>query len=276
MAFAVDGQTHDEAAPRSTLAQSRLLFGLNLDGLCMSEAVSRCDSAIQTRQPLLIGVVNAAKIVNMRHDPALRDALLDCNMLLADGQSIVWASKLLHKPLPERVAGIDLFENLLSLAHARGHSIYLLGAKPEVLTALQLTIAKRWPRMRISGSHHGYFNDQEADAIAQEIRTSGADMLFLGMASPKKEIFLRRYHKSLNVPVMHGVGGSFDVMAGLTKRAPLAWQKLGLEWAYRLLQEPGRMWKRYLTTNSVFIALTVREAVRPSPAYAQDISSPQT
>ncbi|ODT82137.1 MAG: UDP-N-acetyl-D-mannosamine transferase [Pelagibacterium sp. SCN 64-44] len=232
----------------------------------MDQALERCRQAILTRKPVLIGVLNAAKIVNLRRDPGLRDALLDCNLLLADGQSVVWASRLLGKPLPERVAGIDLFEALLGLAHAQGRTIYLLGARPEVLAALERRISLRWPGLKIAGSHHGYFSDTEAAGIASDIAASHADMLFLGMASPKKEIFLGRFRNILEVPVLHGVGGSFDIMAGLTRRAPAAWQGLGLEWAYRLLQEPRRLWKRYLVTNSAFVVLTLREALRPAAA----------
>jgi N-acetylglucosaminyldiphosphoundecaprenol N-acetyl-beta-D-mannosaminyltransferase len=252
---------------------SRLLFGLNVDGLRMDEAVDRCREALETREPVLVGVLNAAKIVTLRHDPMLRDALLDCNMLLADGQAVVWASRLLGRPLPERVAGIDLFEELLALAHRDNRSVYLLGARPDVLAALERKIAQRWPGLRLAGSHHGYFDAAEAEGIARDIKTAKADMLFLGMASPKKEIFLNRFRHELGVPILHGVGGSFDVLAGITKRAPRTWQRLGLEWAYRLLQEPGRMWKRYLVTNSAFIALTVTEAVHPSPAFKPTSSS---
>ncbi|MET3926549.1 WecB/TagA/CpsF family glycosyltransferase [Devosia sp. 2618] len=277
MAFELERLTLSTAPRRAERPERRLLFGLTIDGMRMEQAVDRCREAIRTRQPLLVGVLNAAKIVNMRHDPGLRDALLDCNMLLADGQSVVWASWLLGRPLPERIAGIDLFEQLLVLAHGQGRSIYLLGAKAEVLAALERTIAERWPGLRIVGSHDGYFNDSEAEHIAADIAGSNADMLFLGMASPKKEIFLRRFQRELKVPVLHGVGGSFDVMAGITKRAPRRWQALGLEWAYRLLQEPGRMWKRYLVTNTAFIALTLREALRPStalqPGETADIAS---
>lgn len=249
-----------------TVPDCRLLFGLRIDGVRMDEAIDRCRQAIQTRRPLLIGVLNAAKIVNLRHDPGLRDALLDCNLLLADGQSVVWASRLLGKPLPERVAGIDLFEQLLALAHQQRRAVYLLGAKPEILAALEQRVNQRWPGIRIVGSQHGYFSDTEGAEIAANIRASHADMLFLGMPSPKKEIFLRRYRPMLDVPVLHGVGGSFDVLAGLTRRAPRAWQRLGLEWAYRVLQEPGRLWKRYLVTNSAFVALTLREAIAPAAA----------
>lgn len=272
MAFEL-GRLSTPAGAKRLDQPRRLLFGLSVDGIRMDEAVDRCRQAVQTRKPMLVGVINAAKIVNLRRDPALRDALLDCTMLLADGQSVVWASRLLGRPLPERVAGIDLFVELLDLAHRQHRSIYLLGAKPEILAALEREIARRWPDLLLAGSHHGYFDDTEATDIATQIRDARPDMLFLGMASPKKEIFLRRFQHTLNVPVLHGVGGSFDVLAGLTKRAPLAWQRLGLEWAYRLVQEPRRLWKRYLVTNCAFVALTLREAVRPAPALQPDTSS---
>ena len=265
MAFEL-GRLTTRTATRQTEPQRRLLFGLSVDGIRMDEAVDRCRQAVQTRRRLLIGVINAAKIVNLQSDPALRKALLDCDMLLADGQSVVWASRLLGRPLPERVTGIDLFVALLDLAHGQHHSIYLLGAKPEILAALEQQVANRWPGLKLAGSHHGYFKDTDAIQIAARIREAKPDMLFLGMASPKKEIFLGQFQHMLDVPVLHGVGGSFDVLAGLTKRAPLTWQRMGLEWAYRLLQEPRRLWRRYLVTNSAFIALTLREAVRPTPA----------
>jgi N-acetylglucosaminyldiphosphoundecaprenol N-acetyl-beta-D-mannosaminyltransferase len=197
---------------------------------------------------------------------------MECDLLLADGQSIVWASKLLRRPLPERVAGIDLFQRLLALADSEGRSIALLGAQPAVLKALEDVIGKRFPNLRIACSHHGYFEDDEAGRIAAEIRESGADMLFIGMTSPKKEIFLANYGPSLEVPVLHGVGGSFDVMAGLTRRAPTYWQRAGMEWAYRVLQEPRRLWWRYLSTNTSFIQLMAREMVHPASAFEADQS----
>lgn len=254
------GETQAPAATR----QPGLLYGLHIDAICMDEAVDRCRAALETRQTILVGVLNAAKIVSLRHDAELRNAILDCDMLLADGQSVVWASRMLHHPLPERVAGIDLFEELLELAQRQGRRIYLLGAKPEVLAALRTKIGERWPAIQIVGSSDGYFRDRDATLVADRIRDSNADMLFLGMPSPKKEIFLRRFRHRIGVPILHGVGGSFDVMAGMTKRAPAMVQRFGMEWAFRLSQEPGRLWKRYLISNTAFIAMTLREAIHPS------------
>jgi N-acetylglucosaminyldiphosphoundecaprenol N-acetyl-beta-D-mannosaminyltransferase len=245
----------------------QLLFGIYFDALRMEDVVTRCRAALVTRGKVLLGVLNAAKIVNLRKDELLRNSLVECDLLLADGQSVVWASKLLRRPLPERVAGIDLFERLLELAHAEGHSVYLLGARPEVLARLQERLRERFPGLSIVGSHHGYFDTQDASLIASEIRESKADMLFLGMVSPRKEIFLGSFGSSLGVTVLHGVGGSFDVLAGYTRRAPSAWQRFGLEWAYRVLQEPRRLWWRYLTTNTTFIFLTMLELIRPADAF---------
>ena len=254
----------------------QLLFGVFIDGLQMHEVLERCQTSINTRKPMIVGVVNAAKVVNLQRDPTLRDALLDCDVLLPDGQSVVWASRLLGRALPVRVAGIDLFEELLAVANADSRSVYLLGAKPQILRALEVRLSQRFPDLRIAGSHHGYFSDEEAPEVAANIAASGADMLFLGMGSPKKEKFLAKFGHSLGVPILHGVGGSFDVLAGLTKRAPGSWQRLGLEWAYRLCQEPGRMWRRYLVTNTKFIGLTMRELFAPLPAFERSVAPPST
>ncbi|MCS4095559.1 WecB/TagA/CpsF family glycosyltransferase [Rhizobium sp. BK176] len=238
-----------------------------LDAMRMDEVIDKCRAALNTRSRLMLGVVNAAKIVNLRKDTQLRDSLIECDLLLADGQSVVWASKLFRRPLPERVAGIDIFQRLLRLANDEERSIALLGARPEVLSKLEKVIAERFPEARIVFSRNGYFGAGESAEIAAGIRDSAADILFIGMTSPLKEIFLATHAASLGVPILHGVGGSFDVMAGLTRRAPLGWQKVGMEWAYRVLLEPRRLWWRYLSTNTRFIQLTAVEAIRPARAF---------
>lgn len=245
-------------------SERQLIFGMYMDPLRMDDVVDRCRTAIRTRRRMLVGVLNAAKIVNLRRDTLLRNSLIECDMVVADGQAVVWASKILGRPLPERIAGIDLFVRLLALADAERRPIALLGARPDVLKAMEDAIGRRYPNLQIAYSHHGYFKAEEAEAIASGIRESGADMLFLGMVSPKKEIFLATHGPTLGVPILHGVGGSFDVLAGLTKRAPALWQKIGMEWAYRVLQEPRRLWWRYLSTNSSFLQLMAREMVIPT------------
>lgn len=254
-----------------TVRVRRQLFGLQVDALTLDDVVGLAGSAVATRRRLLIGVVNAAKIVHLRSDALLRESLLACDVVLADGQSVVWAGRALGQPLPERVAGIDLFERLLALADRDERSVYLLGARPDVLRAVEQQIRTRWPGARIAGSRDGYFDDAAADQVAAAIASSGADMLFIAMTSPKKEIFLATHGASLGVPVLHGVGGSFDVLAGVTRRAPRRWQRWGLEWLYRVVQEPGRLWKRYLTTNTAFLILLARERIHRSRPYVPTI-----
>jgi N-acetylglucosaminyldiphosphoundecaprenol N-acetyl-beta-D-mannosaminyltransferase len=254
---------HDRVATPDAPSRRHLL-GVAIDPLTLDETVHRCMAAVDRGELLEVGVVNAAKIVKMREDQALYDAVAGCDVVIADGQSVVWASRILRKPLPERVAGIDLFQQLLRAAEQQGRSIYFLGARDEVLERMIERIRREYPELRIAGSHHGYFADGDATAIADAIKGSGADLLFLGMTSPKKEIFVARHGVRTGAKVVHGVGGSFDVLAGVVRRAPRLWQRLGCEWLFRALQEPRRLGPRYLDTNIAFIRLVAREWARPS------------
>jgi N-acetylglucosaminyldiphosphoundecaprenol N-acetyl-beta-D-mannosaminyltransferase len=240
----------------------RGLFGLPVDALTMAQAVARCTDAIKNGEHLSVGVLNAAKVVAMRRDPQLRQAVTECDMILADGQAVVWASRMLGSPLPERVAGIDLFTELLAEAAGRGFRVYFLGARPEVLARMLAEAGRRFPGLPVAGARDGYYQAGEEAKIAEDIRRSGADILFVGMSSPRKEVFLSQWGTATGAKVIHGVGGSFDVLAGLTRRAPAWWQDHGLEWLYRASQEPVRLGRRYLTTNMSFIALVARERMR--------------
>jgi N-acetylglucosaminyldiphosphoundecaprenol N-acetyl-beta-D-mannosaminyltransferase len=250
------------------MTKRQTLFGVELDPLTMDETVQRCLQAVRDGEQLEIGVVNAAKMVNMRRDPRLAEAVSGCDLVLADGQAVVWAGRVLRARLPERVAGIDLFMRLLAEAESAGISVYFLGARQDVLEQMLLRVADRFPGLKVAGSRNGYFDDTEQQAIADAIGDSGAQLLFLGMTSPKKEIFTAGYGTRTGARVVHGVGGSFDILAGVTRRAPAAWQRLGVEWLYRALQEPRRLGRRYLTTNAAFLLMTARELIRPTPSPA--------
>jgi N-acetylglucosaminyldiphosphoundecaprenol N-acetyl-beta-D-mannosaminyltransferase len=242
------------------------LFGIGVDALTMTQAVGRCTDAVERGGYLSVGMVNAAKVVVMHRDSRLRKAVADSAMVLADGQSVVWASRMLGTPLPERVAGIDLFAELLGEASRRAYRVYFLGARRAVLDRMLAEVGCRYPGLAVAGARDGYFRADEEPQIAAEIRRSGADLLFLGMSSPKKELFVSKWGKSTQASVVHGVGGSFDVLAGLTRRAPTWCQKHGLEWLYRAWQEPARLGRRYLSTNMAFIALVAREWLRQARA----------
>ncbi|PWI13589.1 glycosyltransferase [Streptomyces sp. Act143] len=246
----------------------RTLFGIELDPLTMDQTVARCLEAVRDGRQLEIGVVNAAKLVTMRRDERLARAVSGCDLVLADGQAVVWAGRVLKAPLPERVAGIDLFLRLLAEAETAGMSVYFLGARQEVLEEMLRRVAARFPGLKVAGHRNGYFDDAEQEAIAESIAHSGAQMLFLGMTSPKKEIFTAAYGERTGARVVHGVGGSFDILAGVTRRAPASWQRHGLEWLYRALQEPRRLGRRYLTTNAAFLLMTARERFRLAPSTA--------
>ena len=246
-------------------APTRDIFGVPIAALTMGDALSVAEQAIASRRSLMIGVVNAAKIVNMRRDDELRQSVLSSDVILADGASVVLAARLLGRPLPERVAGIDLMTGLLDRASHRGYRVFCLGATEEVLAGVERVIARDYPGVRVVGSQHGYFGQDDEARVAAAIQASQADILFVAMTSPKKERFLARWHGAMNVPVCHGVGGSFDVLAGKVRRAPDSWQRFGLEWLYRVKQEPRRLWKRYLVTNSVFVGMLLVELLRIAP-----------
>lgn len=241
--------------------------GVGIDALTMADVVDRAESAIADDRSLAISVVNVAKLVNLRSDPLLRESVVSGDLVLADGAPVVWLSRLKRTPLPERVAGIDLMFELFALADRKHLRVFLLGARPEVLQTVKRLAEERYRGLTIAGTHDGYFDEQDERRVAETIRDSHAHILFVAMTSPKKEAFMKRWMATMNVPVTHGVGGSFDVMAGVTRRAPRWMQRCGLEWFYRVLQEPRRMWKRYLVTNSVFMIVAMKDLFsRQKPA----------
>ena len=257
----------------------RNLFGIAVDALTMTQAISRCTDAIEHGAYLSVGMVNAAKVVAMRRNARLREAVGGCGMVLADGQSVVWASRMLGSPLPERVAGIDLFLELLEQAARRTYRVYFLGARPDVLARTLAEVGRRYPGLAVAGARHGYFRPEEESDIAAEIRRSDPDLLFVGMSPPRKELFVSQWGENTRSKVVHGVGGSFDVLAGLTRRAPAWYQEHGLEWLYRAWQEPARLGRRYATTNMWFMALLARELVSrglrpPAPPRADSAAAP--
>tara|TARA_B100001146_G_C16144543_1_gene418281 strand:- start:344 stop:1093 length:750 start_codon:yes stop_codon:yes gene_type:complete len=231
-----------------------------IDNLSMQETLALVQEKIQTGEQVHHVVVNAGKVVAMQKDAELRHSVNQCHIINADGQSVVWASRFLGKPLKERVAGIDLMESLVEMAHKNNNKIFLFGAKEEVVKNVVDKYSEIYSPNIIAGYRNGYFSPSEEEEIAQQIADSGTQMLFVAISSPIKENFLYKYRETLkDVNLIMGVGGSFDVVAGKTKRAPIWMQKAGLEWFYRFAQEPRRMWKRYLVGNSKFIYLVLRE-----------------
>ena len=235
------------------------ILGCPITKLSLEAFVTRTDEFISSKKPHYVAVVNVAKLVKMRHDQGLKQSVLGADLIGADGVPLVWASWLLGTPLPGRVNGTDLMYKLLEHGNERGYRIFFFGARKEVLQRVLEVVHKEYPEVKIAGSRHGYFRPDEEHAIVREIREAKADILFIGFSTPKKELWVGKYLQEMQVPVCHGVGGSFDVMAGVVRRAPVWMQRHGLEWFFRLIQEPGRLWKRYLITNTVFIGLFIKE-----------------
>lgn len=236
------------------------ILGFLVDQVSLDQCVQQLDNVIKKKQRIHIVLVNAAKIVRARRMPELANILQTAQYVGADGVPIVWASKLLGDPLPGRVNGTDLMNRLIELADKEGHSIYFLGAKQDVIEQAVKALLSQYPGLKIAGYRNGYFDNEETEKkVVDEIAQSHANILLVGMSTPMKEYWVRKHFENLNVNVVHGVGGSFDILGGFTKRAPVWMQNSGLEWFYRLCQEPKRMWKRYLVTNSIFVGLLFKE-----------------
>jgi len=239
------------------------LLKINIHNLSMQDTLSLVEQAITENKQLHHMVVNAGKLVTLQKDNELRESVNSADIINADGQAVVWASKFLGVPLKERVAGIDLMANLVQLAHKQNYKIYLLGAKEDTVSKLVDIYKEKYNPSIIAGYRNGYFSREEECDVVNDIVNSEAHMLFVAITSPKKENFLHKHKTALSsVNFIMGVGGSFDVFAGKTKRAPQWMQKIGMEWFYRLVQEPKRMWKRYLVGNTKFLFLVLKEKFR--------------
>jgi len=244
---------------RKELFDNIILFNIPISAVTVRQVLDKIHDVISTKKTMHIGVVNAAKVVNMHRNNILMNDVLSSDIILADGAAIVLASKILGQPLPERVTGIDLMYGIFDEGNRYNYRIYCLGATEEISERVAQEISNKYPNIILAGRRNGYFSEDDEESIAREINESNADVLLVAMTSPKKENFLARWNATMNVPVIHGVGGSFDVMAGKVERAPELWRKLGLEWLYRVKQEPRRLWKRYLVTNTLFIWMLTKE-----------------
>ncbi|KLN63536.1 MULTISPECIES: WecB/TagA/CpsF family glycosyltransferase [Vibrio] len=238
--------------------QRIMVMNSPMDSGTMTETVDLIKSRISDKQFTQHVVVNVAKIVNMRKDEALSESVTECDIINIDGMGVVWGARFLGHQVPERVAGVDLFHSLNAMAEEESFPVFYLGAEESIVQETAARMHKKHPDLAIAGTHHGYFWDDE-ESVVQLIKQSGARLLFVAITSPKKENFINKWRDQLGVDFVMGVGGTFDVVAGKVNRAPSWMQKYGLEWLYRVIQEPRRMWKRYLVTNSKFAWLLLTE-----------------
>jgi N-acetylglucosaminyldiphosphoundecaprenol N-acetyl-beta-D-mannosaminyltransferase len=242
------------------------LFGIEIDALQLNEAVERILAWVAEGERSCRYVVtpNVDHAVMFQEQAALRDAYAAASLVLADGAPVIWASRLLGRPLPQRVPGSDLTPALFaSVGHGRPLRVFLLGAGPGVAARAAKRIEERWPGVKVVGTYSpplGFERDEQENAsIVQRVNASQADVLVLGLGAPKQELWIRRFAPQLNVAVALCVGATIDFLAGEKRRAPRWLQQVGLEWLHRVASEPRRLLKRYARDAWIFPQLVWRE-----------------
>jgi N-acetylglucosaminyldiphosphoundecaprenol N-acetyl-beta-D-mannosaminyltransferase len=245
--------------------RARILNG-TFDRVTLNETLDQVMAFVREGKRGWLCTVNVAILMMMREDLFLQRFVDDAAFIVADGQPLVWVSPLFGAPLPERVTGVDLVVELSRRAAAEKAGVYLLGANADIVHKVADELKRQAPGLIISGVADGYFGPDEAKARASAVKDSGARILFVAMGVPRQEKFLREHWDELGVNMAIGVGGSFDVIAGLRSRAPELVQKIGMEWAYRLAQEPKRLAKRYFITNSQFVFQVSKALLARGPA----------
>lgn len=236
-----------------------IILNTVIDVLNVSQTIDLVEQYVLTKTPLHLMGVNADKINEVNENPRMKQIVNSCGIINADGASVIMASRYLKKPLPERVAGVDLMQSLVALSDKKGYSIYLLGARQEVVVKTAEVLKNRHQNLNIVGVHNGYFKEDSWPEISAEIKDKKPDFVFVGITSPTKEYLIEFLQNDGNDSVFMGVGGSFDVISGKIPRAPMWMQKANLEWLFRVIQEPKRLFKRYFIGNLTFIKAVLKE-----------------
>lgn len=227
-------------------------LGCPVDSLNTESALLWMEERIQLRNPGMIAVVNANKYWLMSKNRRLQKIIQNAELVIPEW-AVFWGAGRLGIPVKSYVAGIALLQAAIPWAAKKGYRPYFLGATPDVIDALQARLQTDYPALDAAGFHHGYLDREALQFVLAEIRMKKPDMLFVAMGSPKQEYWIEDHAKELGIPVSMGVGGSFDVLAGLKKDTPPWARGNGLEWLYRLSQEPQAYWKRYLVCNPWFV-----------------------
>jgi N-acetylglucosaminyldiphosphoundecaprenol N-acetyl-beta-D-mannosaminyltransferase len=238
--------------------KSTEVLGIHIDNLTMTEALNSIDTAIELETTgTQVAFVNADCLNRATQDVRYRTSLASATLVLADGIGIRIAGSVLSRPIRQNVNGTDMFPLLCKRLNKGCRSIFLLGARPEVVAALVDRIQREYPHIAICGTENGYFTDEAA--IVAQVAKAAPDVLFVALGAPAQEAFISRNRLQLGAKVCIGVGGLFDFYSGRIPRAPQWLREAGLEWVFRLCQEPGRMWRRYLVGNVVFLMRVVAE-----------------
>lgn len=255
------------SAYRTDLAHAErdpiVILGVPFDSVTTSEAIQSIERMIASRKPHYVITANVDFVVQAQSDIELRRIFFDAHLVLCDGTPLVWASRLLGNRLPERVAGSDIVPMLLELSAERGYRVFFLGATGESLQRATGNLKLRLPELVIAGSYSPPFRkllEMDHEEIRRQIQQAKPDLLFVALGCPKQEKWIAMHYRDLRVPIAMGVGATIDFLAGSVKRAPLWMQRSGMEWAFRLAQEPRRLARRYATDLFVFGHRILRQA----------------
>jgi N-acetylglucosaminyldiphosphoundecaprenol N-acetyl-beta-D-mannosaminyltransferase len=235
------------------------IMGAPIDPYTMEQTVSKTKDFVESGVFAHLAGVNADKLLQMRSDPMMDRTIRRCEIVNADGASMVAAGRKLGVDVPERVTGIDLMHELCRLSQSEGYRVFLLGATRDTVRVARRKLEESYPGLDICGIMDGYFDDEDFSAVGEEVASSRPDIVFVGITSPKKEHVIEHFRLMGLKGVYVGVGGSFDVISGSIPRAPLWMQRVGLEWLFRMMKEPRRLMRRYVVGNVRFIRLVSGE-----------------
>lgn len=239
---------------------------LKIDNLTMHEVLDTIEKFIQEKKPRYLNSANVDIVVRYNNDIHFADFYNDGSLCLADGVPILWAAKFLGTPLKEKVSGSDLVPKVCELSHRKGYKIFFLGGRPGAAEQAKGKLQRAFPALNIVGVYappFGFENDaDELKKITTLIQAVSPDMLFVGLGAPKRERWIKANYRQLNIPVTMGVGVAFELISGVVQRAPGWMQRTGLEWFWRLMMEPRRLWKRYLIENAPFFSIVLKQKFR--------------
>ncbi len=217
------------------------IYGIQVSKLNMEETIRLLTGIIEQRaRPTQVITANPIMVMTALEDAAYMNVMRNAELVVPDGAGLVWAARYVGQPVQERVAGFDLVQELLRVGNDRGWKVYLIGSTAEVIGAVRDKLTRMYPGIRIVGARDGFFGGAEDESVVEAVREAQPELLLVGRSVSTQEPWIGTYKEKLNVPVMIGVGGSFDILAGKLQRAPVLFQRLGLEWFYRLLQQPSR------------------------------------
>ncbi|MEX0729656.1 MAG: WecB/TagA/CpsF family glycosyltransferase [Aquisalimonadaceae bacterium] len=235
------------------------ILGVPVDTVDMHAALHNVRALLAGNKTHVILAANPEKVIAAQQDERLLRALHNASLVVPDGIGIVLAARLLRQGRMQRVAGSDLMTEICRMASPEGYRVFLYGAKPEIAAHAALRLQARFPGLKVVGTQHGYLPERRMDGLIDSVNDSGADVLFVGLGSPRQEYWMERHRDRLSVAVCQGVGGTFDALCGYPRRAPPLLQRLNLEWLYRLITQPRRA-NRQLALPW-FVAQVLRQAV---------------